>query len=376
MASRIRVLALVDVLGSPVAECRVVAPLRALAAAGRIAGFSVTDASLRGAPRTGTFDVVWLQRGADAWLSRALAARLPGGYLMDVDDHLLCRPSYLQPHELPAADAVTGALDACGVLTTTSARLGALLARRSGVDLATRTHVCVNAAPFTAGLPVRSRPPHALLLAQAHRTALDASRDELLTALAESAARHHLPLWTIGDSPRELGAAAARAGARVERLQTRSWAAYHRALAGPPTLLGLAPLETRGDAATLEFVAGKSDVKMMEYGGYAQPAVYSAAPPYRDTDLTCGRVVANTHEAWTAAIDDLLADGWREAPAEAREVRARRDIRRVAEEQWWPALLAARLETPVRAAWLFGGLDRARARARDRVARARWRLRR
>ncbi len=60
-------------------------------------------------------------------------------------------------------------------------------------------------------------------------------------------------------------------------LRPRTWGEYHSALAGPPALLGIAPLETEGDPDTVEFVSGKSDVKMAEYGGFGHPAVYSAA---------------------------------------------------------------------------------------------------
>ncbi len=79
--------------------------------------------------------------------------------------------------------------------------------------------------------------------------------------------------------------------------------------------------------------------------------------------------------SWAAAIDKLMAGGWRAAADEAREVRERRDLARVAAEYWWPALQAARLDEPVRGADLLGELDRVRARLRDRAARLRWRLR-
>jgi hypothetical protein len=162
----------------------------------------------------------------------------------------------------------------------------------------------------------------------------------------------------------------------LQVLRPRSWVEYHRALAGEPTVLGLAPLETRGDPATLEFVSGKSDVKMVEFGGLAHPAVYSDAAPYLDTDLPCGRVTPNDAASWTAAIDDLLSGGWEAAREEAHAVRELRELKRVAAECWWPAVQEARLEAPVDARRIFGELDRARARARERLARARWRLRR
>jgi len=370
-----RVLAFADVRDSLVAACRVHAPLLALQRAGRIAEYVVTDATLRGAPRAGFFDVVWLQRGADAWLARLIANRLPQGYLLDVDDHLLCRPSYLAPRDMPDASALTDALRACRVLTVPSQRLAELLERRSVVPLSQRARTCPNAVAFGAAPLREPRRPTAVLLTQGHRLALTASEDDVLGAVAEFAARRGLPIWCLGALPPRLAAVASSAGAVVEALSPRSFAQYHSALDARPVLLGVAPLETRGDAQTNEFVSGKSDIKMVEYGGYGHPAVYSRAAPYVDTDIACGRRADNDHAAWTAALDELYEDGWQALADEQRAVRERRDLERVAAESWWPALEAARLEEPVDAAMLLTDIDRLRAFARDRVVRARWHLR-
>ena len=370
-----RVLAFADVRTSLVAAARVHAPLRALREAGLIESYVVTDATLRGAPRDGRFDVVWLQRAADPWLARSLADRLHGRYLLDLDDHLLCRPTYLEPADLPDPAALTAALEGCRVLTTPTPRLAALLQDRSGVELDGLSSTCPNAVP-TPSAPLRAPSrPAAMLLTQGHRLALAASRQEVLTAVADGAARHGLPLWVLGDAPADLRAITAGVGAALATLRPRTWDDYHSALAGPPALLGIAPLETGGDPDTVEFVSGKSDVKMAEYGGFGHPAVYSAAAPYAESDLYCGRLAANDAASWAAAIDELMAGGWCAAADEAREVRERRDLARVAAEHWWPALQAARLDEPVRGADLLGELDRTRARLRDRAARLRWRLR-
>lgn len=68
-----RVLAFADGRDSLVAACRLHAPLAALRHAGLIDEYVVTDATLRGAPRSGLFDVVWLQRRASAALARLIA---------------------------------------------------------------------------------------------------------------------------------------------------------------------------------------------------------------------------------------------------------------------------------------------------------------
>ena len=369
-----RVLAFADVLQSLVAAARVHAPLRALREAGLIGDFVVTDSTLRGAPRNGHFDVIWMQRATDAWLAGTLADRLAERYLLDVDDHLLCLPSYLEPRDLPAGKPFAAALAGCRVLTTPSARLRTLLETRSRLDLRERAHACPNAIPFRGlAVPLPSR-PQAILLTQAHRLALTASADAILTALAESAARHRLPLWVLGAMPPGLQERAVETGASLFALTPRTWHEYHSALAGRPTLLGVAPLETRGDPDTLEFVNGKSDIKMVEFGGFGHPAVYSRSAPYEDTDLACGRLALNTRDDWAAAIDEVLSGGWRTAGEESGAIRERRDLSRVAVEHWWPAVQAARLQEPVQGATLFSELERARSRLRDLAARARWHL--
>jgi len=370
-----RVLAFADGRDSLVAACRLHAPLTALRHVGLIDDFVVTDATLRGAPRSGLFDVVWLQRGADAALARLLAARLPGRFLLDVDDHLLCRPAYLAPDDLPDAEALTDALTACRVLTMPSWRLAGLLEQRAGVSLAGKARTCPNAVAFGGGGLRRPQRPVAVLLTQSHRLALTVSEGDVLGAIAEFAARRRLPLWCLGAQSPALRVAAASAGAALATLTPRSYRQYHADLAAGPVVLGVAPLETHGDAQTNEFVSGKSDIKMVEYGGYGHPAVYSRAAPYVDTDIACGRRADNDHAAWTAALEELYEDGWQALVDEQRAVRERRDLERVAAESWWPALEAARLEEPVDAAKLLSDLDRLRALARDGVTRARWHLR-
>lgn len=370
-----RVLAFADVRDSLVAAARVFAPLEALRTAGFIAGYVVTDGSLRGLPSTGEFDVIWLQRAADSWLARHLAARLPGQYLLDVDDHLLCRPEYLGTHDLPDPVAFTHAVAACGVLTTTTPRLATLLERRSGIVLAGRAMECPNAIPFADAAPVRTTAPAAILLTQGHRLALTRSSDSVLTAIVDGAARWRLPIWTLGTQPASLRKAAAAAAVSLTALRPRPWSTYHRDLAGPPTLLGIAPLETDGDPSTLEFVSGKSDVKMVEYGGNGHPGIYSRAYPYCESDVRCGRLVENTYEAWTTAVDEVMSGGWKAAADEALHVRERRNLHRVVVDCWWPAVQASRLEQPLRADALLSGMDRMGARMRNRLARARWRVR-
>ena len=125
-----------------------------------------------------------------------------------------------------------------------------------------------------------------------------------------------------------------------------TFARHHQLLASLPSMLAVAPLETEGSPETVEFVAGKSDVKMVEYAGFAHPAVFSDAAPYADSDLACGTVVANAFEAWSTALEATWEDGWRTAIEEQARVRERRHISAVADRCWGRALDAADWTSP------------------------------
>jgi hypothetical protein len=369
-----RVLAIADVRSSYVAAWRVHAPLAALERGGQIATYTVTDATLAGLPQRGEFDVVWLQRAADDIVTRRLIDILPGDFLLDVDDHLLCRPRDIPAPEFPSPATVTEALASCRVLTVTSARLGDLLAARAGLDLREKAVVCPNATSFDVTPPRTQEQPSALLLTQGHRLALEASAEAVLTAVGDFGAGHGLPICYFGRPLEGLSPLAARVLGGVVPAGELPLGRYHQTLGALPSLLAVAPLETRGDAVGVEFAAGKSDVKMLEYGGFGHPGVYSDAPPYAESDLRCGRLAANTYEAWTEALAHMWDEGWRAAAADQAAVRRRRDIRTVAAEDWARAVEAARLERPVHARTIAHPADRASAAVRDARARAAWRL--
>ncbi len=370
-----RVLAFADGAESLVAACRVHAPLAELRRQGLIAGYVVTDHTLHGLPRSGRFDVVWLQRAVDPTLAHILAERLEGRFLLDVDDHLLCRPAYIEPRSFPRDRGVRRALAACRVLTVPTRRLASLLAARSGEDLAGKALTCPNAVDFPeAPLRVPAR-PSGIVLTQGHRLALTVSRNEVLGAVVDCARHHGLPVHYYGSplSPSEDAVGFARIARPAGVL---SYADYHEVLAASPALMGVAPLETVGDPDTVEFVSGKSDIKMVELGGYGHPSVYSRALPYVESDLSCGRLAENTYESWSAALRDVLEGSWAQLADEQRRVREKRSLQRVARERWWPAMQAATLERPVDVASMIGRSHRARSRLDAASARVRWHLRR
>ena len=183
----------------------------------------------------------------------------------------------------------------------------------SGLALVEKSVVCPNAVEFPKQPARPSQQPTGLVITQSHRLALTESKESVLRAVRTFAQRHRLPVYFFGPPVSMLGEGVEELLGQVVPCGYLDHWRYHTVLSAMPTLLGVAPLETVGDEATVSFVAAKSDVKMVEYGGFGHPAVYSAAPPYVESDLTAGTLVSNTAEAWTAGLEDLLEGGWRRA---------------------------------------------------------------
>jgi len=359
VATRPRVLAFAEDLNGLVTACRVHAPLITLKRLGLIDDYLVTDASMDGVPRDAAFDVVWLQRARDRDLALRLIDRLEGRFLLDMDDLLLARPSYIAPTDFPHVDHTRTAVRECSVLTVPSLRLAGLLADRGCGDLQDKAVVCPNALEFPRQPPRTPERPVGLMLTQSHRLALTNSRDAVLGAMRDFSAANDLPVYYFGPPPEVLGTGVADLLGPLVQCGYLDYWRYHSILAAWPAMIGLAPLETADDSDTLDFVAGKSDVKMVEFGGFGHPAVYSRAAPYVDTDLRAGVLTENTGGAWNEALEHLLAEGWRDAGEQQERVVAARHMERIARECWLPALersrlassLTANLLSPIRTRW-------------------------
>lgn len=333
-------------------QVRVVLPLAALCRAGLIEGFRVlcpTDGSLSDHFDLTAFDAVQVARCVPAWVTDFLHARgLP--YLLDLDDLLLARPAHsLGLPDAAGREGLERSLGACSVLTVPNRRLLAALERRLQLPLAHKTVLAPNALP---GSPDDVKPatrPGAILWSSSDRPALLGSGQGIVAAIAGVARRHGLPVLAMGDlGPDILGALPG-----VRGLGNMGYWRHKAFLRELPTALAVAPLETAGDAETLEFIACKSDVKLAEYGGLGHAGVYSRAAPYVDTDLTAGVLADNDAAAWTEALEFQLAEGYRRTPDEARAILARRNAAEVARACWLPALDRARLSQPLALAELM-----------------------
>ncbi|MBM4284600.1 MAG: hypothetical protein FJ128_05050 [Deltaproteobacteria bacterium] len=327
-------------------QVRLAQPLLNLRRQGLVADFWVTDPTLFDVPQDFVFNAVWVQKVDDAGLLEHLAERLEGRFLYDLDDNLLARAAY-RGQDLVNREGVKLGVRLCGVLAVTSARLAALLERYAGVSLEGRVAVCPNGGEFQEGLRAPA-PPRGLLFTSSDALALTSSAAPVLSAVGAFARRHRLPIYCFGWRPEALRAH----WPDPVYLGLVPYWHYQALLASLPACVGIAPLETAADPETLDFINGKSDVKMVEFGGHGHPAVYSQAPPYADTDLAAGMLAPNTREAWEEALEEVLREGWRRSAEEQARVRQQRHMNRIARECWHPALARVRLPRPMRGARL------------------------
>jgi len=263
-----------------------------------------------------------------------------------MDDLLITEPSYVPNGEFPDRDSLLAVVAGAAVFTAPSARLVHLVEKHGELSLVKRSMICPNALELPAQPPRVPARPAGLIFTQSHRLALTESREAVLKALREFAAQTGLPLYYFGPSPDVLGRGVSRLLGPIVACGYLDFWRYHALLAAWPSMIGVAPLETVGDVGTLDFVAGKSDVKMVEFGGFGHPAVYSRAAPYVDTDLKAGELVDNTFEEWSSALAAVLDDAWRRSAEEQAAVAAARSLERIATECWSEALRRARLPEP------------------------------
>ncbi len=316
-------------------------PLVNLKKQGLIEDYFVCNPSLFDVPHDYVFDVVWLQRVNDPQLIRHILEKTNGRYLYDIDDLLTGRAAYRRD-PLVNRKAVIEAIAACKVLTVTSARLQRILASSASVSLDHKTIVCPNAHEF----PAQVRPPaqpRGLLLSSSEELPLTESKGEVLQAVRDFADRFQLPIYCFGPSiPRLLS----EAGRCISFGIIPFWH-YHALLGALPPMIGLAPLEITADRETLDFVCGKSDIKILTFGGFGHPGVYSAAPPYVDTDLTAGLLVENTYRGWSEGMEMIHGHVWRRLDYEQGEIIKKRNMDRIARDCWMQAVGRARMSRPL-----------------------------
>jgi len=245
------------------------------------------------------------------------------------------------------------ALNNCKVLTVPSQRLCSLLEHYAQLPLAGKTVVCPNGFEYSQSL--RSpQVPAGICWTSSDYAALTTSRDPVVKALSRFAQKNDLTIYCSGILNDEIKSNFRKI---IDLGMVPYW--HHKVvLASLPAMIGVAPLETQADQATLDFINGKSDLKMVEFGGLGHPGVYSQAPPYLDTDLQTGVLVANTEHSWLDGLEVIFRQGWQQTEKEQRHIIQLRHMDRLTRECWSQAIGPVILERPLSGKELKRGLSR------------------
>lgn len=338
-----RIVVLAGDVEAPIAQVRMLEPLRALAAArgDEIAAHplhSLREADLRGA------DVLVLQRPLAARAWRLLrAARLAGAAaVVEIDDLLTALPAHI-----PNRAAVQRGLPwlrACAteadLITVSTARLGIELQADlgPGLDPAAVQQVGNAARPLgdAERATVDPSAPVTLLFASLDRIELGP------VAAALGALAHRRPrIAAVGPVGQELARLLGASGLAVQAVPLMPRVDFVRFAVSLPNPVAVIPLPAS------RFAACKSAIKWFEYAEAGIPVLCSDVPPYSDV-IAGGRtgvLVADDPASWREALERALLDpAWRMALAQAAhaQVRAKHGFGRMVEE--WAAALQRAVE--------------------------------
>jgi hypothetical protein len=283
----------------------VVVPLSALELSGEVAGLRVLNpvtGELSGREGLTVFDAILVQRQAPVRVAEYLAQTgLP--FVYDLDDLIINPASYRQDSPSPSLrEFVALAARLCHRLTVPHLRLLAALERNLGARLSHKAVLAPNLCPLREPVRRPSSPPRCLVWTSSDAPALTQSKEGVLRAVREFSRARNMPVRLVGD----FDPAVVQALPHAVAMGPMDYWRHKLFLLNLPPSIGLAPLETGAQPQTQEFVDCKSDVKMVEYGGFGHAGVYSRAAPHLDTDLTAGLLAANTAEAWRQALEEIM----------------------------------------------------------------------
>jgi len=328
-------------------EVRVVLPLAALERRGYVAGFRLLDpvtGALSGHESLDSFDAVLVQREAPLRVLRYLSdAGLP--FVYDLDDLLISPASYRQhTPSCGVSEFVTQATRQCHKLMVTNAKLLSALEKHVDMKLAGKTILAPNLCPLREPFVRSAKKPSCLVWTSSDLPALTSSKENVVRAVQDFAQSNGLPVLLVGT----FDPAIVRLLPAAKFLGPMDYWHHKLFLLNLPPSIGLAPLETGADPQTQEFIDCKSDVKMVEYGGFGHAAVYSRAVAHIDSDLRAGVLAENTTESWRQALEEALsspAGRWEE---ESRAIVQIRAAETAAPTSWGTALSEARLTQPIK----------------------------
>lgn len=352
--SLFRVLAITSHQGA-IAELRLLNPLRALHRMHLITGYEVVDTNLDILKNDNRlFHTILIQRAVPEYIYQALNSQeIP--YALDIDDNILAIPAYRDDARY---NGILTGLSGCTTLIASHTRLVELLQKYSGYSLMGKSAIAPNALPYQGISEKFISQPKQLLWIQSDIAALTDSLNTIVKAVGDFAQKYNLPVILIGKKVlQEMNLPNQVIMGEID------FTANLQLLEQYPTSIGIAPLETSTDKETCDFIAGKSDLKMLLFTGFGHPGVYSASPPYEDSPFRdCGMLVSNTYEDWFHALEYQYHTGWKNVFPYALNIQKERDIHQIARDNWMPAIERCRLDKPMSGREIYTTVMRTRRR--------------
>jgi hypothetical protein len=338
-------------------ELRVRIPFDAMFQTGCIKGYHVLSrgAIIRsvGVPEEiRNVDSVWVQRGPEC-SAVFITDTFDGRFVYDIDDNLLGAPGHRPQFSVEYRTLVRSLLRHSGTIATTSSRLTAILQRNSGIQIEHKTVIAPNVTDKVELLPC-NKEPDALLIVSSDHLPLTNSMQSFLNAIRTFTSSKGLPIVYIGSPVNDLS----RFGLQVYATGMLSYYSY-REYIRRHNLMAVSPLESRGDTQTQDFISGKSDIKMVEFGSTGVAAVYADVAPYRETPLYAGPLVdIGDEESLIASLDDVYSNSDRWRVQASQSVAAHRMANDVVGRTWFRAIQNVRLGVPFELANLLDRYER------------------
>ena len=331
-------------LGDPLSQLRVESVLSALYYNDKISGYMVIglNRSMMCGEKLSSFDAVVMQR--EGSLNCNLLNEIKAyNYLLDVDDLLLASASYrideYSEWKKRFYNQFLSNITNATSISVTSKRLESLLKKYSKNLGKYETHIVENGLYIDAGIPDQNKKVQAILWTSSDIAALSENKHNVISAVNDFSIKYNLPIFCFGKFPNTI-LDALNLRRPFGSIDFNLHKQILRKLSG--RAISISPLETSADQETLDFISGKSDLKMVEYGGCSINGVYSKSPPYSESGLLKETIVENTYNEWFTGLEGAYSN-----PCLSRDqvsnIVTERSIDKIATDKWMPAILNSEL---------------------------------
>lgn len=335
-------IAAISIEGPALTALRLKQPLQSLHRQGLIEGFNIFQfGEFNGPSRFSEYDVIWVQRaGINTPQFCTVLIDNSIRFLLDLDDLLIYVPQYSETRE-PVS--ISMLIEFCEHLSSSNNRLMKILEKRCLLALEQKTTITPNGLLFPRGEITGPVQPTAIMWTSSDFPAVTSSMIDISRAIDDFSQKYNIPVYLAGKFREEL-CSFLRKPFELGFLDFWEHKAF---LAAHKTMIPVSPLESDETPDTLEFIASKSDLKMVEYGGFGHFGVYSSSPAYVESDLDAGHLVENTYDDWFAALENIYASEYKKSLDIAAYIRSKRHIDKLARDCWLPAIQAVVMNKPV-----------------------------